>query len=59
MFIKDICKKIAFLFDNEIYKKIDGVSMGLPLAPVLANIIFTELESTIIKKILCYLIPEK
>ena len=33
--------------------------MGLPLAPVLANIIFTELESTIIKKILCYLIPEK
>ena len=39
---KDTCKKTAFVFDNEIYKQIDGVSMGSPLAPVLANIIMTE-----------------
>ena len=49
---KDTCKKTAFVFDNEIYKQIDGVRMWSPLAPVLANIIMTELESTIIKKIL-------
>ena len=50
--IKDTCKKTAFVFDNEINEQIDGVSMGSPLAPVLANIIMTELESTIIKKLL-------
>ena len=49
--IKGTCKKTAFVFGNEIYKTIDGVSMGSPLAPVLANIIMTELESTIIKKL--------
>ena len=49
--IKDTCKKTAFSFDNEIYEQIDGVSMGSPLAPVLANIIRNELESTIIKKL--------
>ena len=27
-----------FIFNNEIYDQIDGVSMGSPLAPILANI---------------------
>ena len=49
--IKDTCKKTAFVFDNEIYEQIDGVSMGSPLAPVLANIVMTELENTIIKRL--------
>ena len=49
--IKDTCKKTAFVFHNEINKQIDGSSMGAPLPPVLANIIMTELESTIIKKL--------
>ena len=44
--IKDICKKTAFIFDN-----VYGVSMESPLAAVLANIIITELESNIIKKL--------
>ena len=52
--IKDTCKKTAFVFDNEIYKQIDGVSMGSPLAPVLVNIIITKLEGTIIKKFIWY-----
>ena len=47
--IKDTCKKTALVFDNEIYKHIDGVSMGSPQTPVLENIIMTELESTIIE----------
>ena len=48
---KDTSKKTVFVFDNEIYEQIDGVSMELPLAPVLVNIIMTELERTIIKKL--------
>ena len=54
--IKNTCKKTAFVFVNEIYEQIDGVSMGSPLAPVLPNIIMTELENTMIK---IYLLPEK
>ena len=49
--IKDTCKKTAFVFDNEISEQIDGISMVSPLVPVLANIIMTELESTLIKKL--------
>ena len=49
--IKDTCKNTAFVFDNETYKQIDGVSMGSPLAPVLTKIIMIELESTIRKKL--------
>ena len=49
--IKDTCKKTAFVFDKEIYEQIDGISMVSPQVPVLANIIMTELESTLIKKL--------
>ena len=48
---KDTCKKTAFSFDNIIYEQIDGVSMGSPLAPVLASIIMTELEKTVVQKL--------
>ena len=40
-----------FSFNSKFYKQIDGVSMGSPLGPVLANIIMTELESTIVKEL--------
>ena len=49
--IKDTCKNTGFVFDNEIYDQIDDVSMGSPLASVLANINMTKLESTLIKKV--------
>ena len=49
--IKDTCKKIVFSFDDIIYEQIDGVSMGSPLAPVLANIVMTELEKTVVQKL--------
>ena len=49
--MKDICKKTTFSFDNIIYEQIGGVSMGSPLAPVLANIIMTELEKTVVQKL--------
>ena len=52
--IKDTCKNIGFVFDNEIYDQIDDVSMGSPLASVLANINMTKLESVLIKKVFWY-----
>ena len=39
-----------------IYIQVDGVAMGSPLGPVLANIIMTELEIAMIPSRLCYLI---
>ena len=46
--ILDTCKKTAFSSNNKIYEQIDGVSMGGSLGPVLANIIMTELEKTVV-----------
>ena len=48
--ILDACTKTVFSFNSKFYKQIDGVSMGSPLGPVLANIM-TELESTIVKEL--------
>ena len=47
-FILDACTKTVF---SKFYKRIAGVSMGSPLDPVFANIIMTELESTIIEEL--------
>ena len=49
--ILDACTKTVFSHDNKFYKQINGVSMGSPLGPVLANIIMTEVESTIVKEL--------
>ena len=44
-----ICtKNFHFSFSNEIYMQNDGVTIGFPLGPVLANIFMVELERTII-----------
>ena len=40
-------KSVHFSFSSEIYMQNDGVAMGFPLAPVLANIFIVELEKTI------------
>ena len=47
-FILDACTKTVF---SKFYKQIAGVSMGSPLDPMFANIIMTELESTIIEEL--------
>ena len=47
-----ICKEILhmavlnaeFSFNNEMYKQLDGVAIGLPLGPILANIFVSYLE---------------
>ena len=34
-----------FIFNNKIYDQVDGVSMGSPLGPILANILMCHLEN--------------
>ena len=48
--ILDACIETLFSFNSKLYEQIDGVPMGSPLAPVLANIIVIELERIIVKK---------
>ena len=39
-----------FIFNGQVYKQIDGVSMGSPLGPVLANIFLCHPEETFMLK---------
>ena len=49
--ILDACTKTVFSFNNKFYKQINGVSISLSLGLALANIIITELASTIVKEL--------
>ena len=47
-----ICtKEMHFSFIGIIYRQIDGVAMGSPLGPVLANIFMVELEKTLVPQL--------
>ena len=43
-------KKSHFIFDGQYYDQIDGVAMGSPLGPVLANIFMCHFEEKWLKK---------
>ena len=48
--IKDTCSKSVFSANKKLYQQFDGVSMGSFVGPLLANIIMTEMDKTILKK---------
>ena len=48
----DPCAENAVSFDNVLYKQWDGASMWSCLAPVLANIILTEIKNVIVKPLI-------
>ena len=51
--ILELCTKcMQFSFNNDIYKQVDGVAMGSPWGPVLANVFMVELENTLVPKLL-------
>ena len=50
--IRDTCTKTVFSCNNKLCEQTDGVSMGGSLGPVLANIIMTEFEHEIVKKLI-------
>ena len=45
----DACTKTAFSVNKKLYEQIDGISMGSPLGPLMANVIMTELECVVVK----------
>ena len=48
----ELCtKEMHFTFDGNLHKQVDGVSMGSPLGPVLANVFMVELEETIVPRL--------
>ena len=42
------CSQCSFMFDDKLYQKIDGVSMGGPLAPSMANAFLAHLENNLL-----------
>ena len=45
MLLQLCTKELHFSFNGKIYKQVDGVVMGNPLGPVIANIFMVELEN--------------
>ena len=44
-------KNVHFTLNNEIYVQNDGVAMGSPLGPILANVFMVELENTLVPRL--------
>ena len=48
----DSCTKTSFSLNDQLYRQIDGVSMGSPLGPTLADILMTAFEDEIVRPLL-------
>ena len=42
--LRKCLQESIFMFDKQLYKQIDGVSMGSPLGPIIANIFMNDFE---------------
>ena len=47
--ILQLCSQSIFLYNEKVYKQVDGVAMGSPLAPLLANWFIASKENTQLK----------
>lgn len=48
----ELCtKQLHFSFNGEMYRQADGVAMGSPLGPVIANIFMSELENELVPQL--------
>ena len=39
-----------FLYNNKLYQQIDGITMGCPLAPTMANFLLGHFETIMLRK---------
>ena len=46
--LETVTSETHFYFNNKIYRQCDGVSMGSPLEPLLADIFLIDLEKKIL-----------
>ena len=42
------CTKTSFSFNKKLYEQIDGVSVGSPLGPLMANVTITKLKRMVV-----------
>ena len=49
-FLLTAVQNTYFIFNGDLYKQIDGLSMGNPLAPTLANVFLCELETKLLER---------
>ena len=52
------CSQCYFLFDDVLYQQIDGVSMGGPLAPSMANAFLAHLENNLLNSNSTFCVPK-
>ena len=45
-----VCSQSIFLYNDKVYKQVDGVAMGSPLAPLLSNWFVSKIENNILKQ---------
>ena len=48
----DACTKTPFSFDDQLYQQTDGICIGSPLGPTLADILMTVFEEEIVKPLI-------
>ena len=48
-------KNVHYIFESRIYVQTDGIALGSPLGPVLANIFMIQLENSLLPNLTNYI----